>query len=140
MLNFIVKCPIKCVTIAIKRKEARNKVQLSGKLGKAINQMLIDNQEYIYSFDKVIVYYDNGQSELGALLNAIFSIHISNVEFRNAEQQKYRLLQVADFICSFDLLKIKREEGRLSKGEKQFFYKPNELKKTFFKSIEKKRL
>ena len=36
-------------------------------------------------------------------------------------------------ICSFDLLKIKREEGRLSKGEKQFFYKPNELKKHFLR-------
>ena len=140
MLNFLVKCPIHYRTVTIKRKEARDKVQLSGKLGKAINQMLIDCTEYISEFDKVIVYYDNGQSELGALLNAIFSIHISNVEFRNAEQQKYRLLQVADFICSFDLLRIKRDEGRLSSGEDKFFYKPNELKKTFLKSIDKKRL
>ena len=91
-------------------------------------------------FDKVIVYYDNGQNELGALLNAIFSIQIPNVEFRNAEQQKYRLLQAADFFCSIDLLKIKRDEGRLSRSEKLFFYKPNELKKTFIKGIDKKRI
>ncbi|MBE5915851.1 MAG: hypothetical protein E7273_03315 [Pseudobutyrivibrio ruminis] len=140
MLNFVIKCPINFCTVAIKRKEATNKVQLSGKLGKAINQMLTDHMDYISKFDKVIVYYDNGQNELGALLNAIFSIQISNVEFRNAEQQKYRLLQAADFFCSIDLLKIKRAEGRLSRSETQFFYKPNELKKTFIKGIDKKRI
>ena len=52
------------------------------------------------SFDKIIVYYDNGQNELSAIINAIFSILFSNVEFRKAEPQKYRLLQAADFICS----------------------------------------
>ncbi len=91
-------------------------------------------------FDKIIVYYDNGQIELGAILNTVFSIHFPNVEFRKAEPQKYRLLQAADFICSMELLKIKKSENRLSKSEKQFFYKPQELKKTFFKAVDKKRL
>ena len=33
-----------------------------------------------------------------------------------------------------------KEENRLSKSESSFFYKPQELKKTFLKSIDKKRL
>jgi hypothetical protein len=94
----------------------------------------------VSGFDKIIVYYDNRQIELSAILNAVFSIQFSNVEFRKAEPQRYRLLQAADFICSMELLKIKRNNKRLSKSEKQFFYKPQELKKTFLKSIEKKRL
>ena len=57
-----------------------------------------------------------------------------------AEQQNYRLLQVADFVCSMELLSIKRTEKRLSQSEDHFFYKPQELKKTFLKSIDKKRL
>ena len=36
--------------------------------------------------------------------------------------------------------KIKKNEKRLSKSEEKFFYKPQELKKTFFKSIEKKKM
>ena len=135
-----MKCPIVFCTIAIKRKEASDRVQLSGKLGNAINQMLSEHMDFLKVFDKVIVYYDNGQRELGSILNAIFSIQLSNVEFRKAEPQKYRLLQVADFLCAIDLLKIKRDENRLSKCEKQFFYKPNELKKTFIKGISKKRM
>ena len=140
MLNFVMKCPIRFYTISIKRKDAMDRIQLSGKLGKAINDMLSENREYLNSFDKVIVYYDNGQRELTSILNAVFSIQRSNVEFRKAEPQKYRLLQAADFICSIELLRIKREENRLSNSERQFFYKPNELKKTFIKGIEKKRI
>lgn len=62
----------------------------------------------------------NGQIELGAILNTVFSIHFSNVEFRKAEPQKYRLLQAADFICSMELLRIKKSENRLSKSEQRF--------------------
>lgn len=64
----------------------------------------------------------------------------NEVEFRKAEPQKYRLLQVADFVCSMELLKLKRKEKRLSRSEENFFYKPQELKKTFLKSLEEKRL
>ena len=140
MLNFVNVCPISYLTVVIDRKEAKDKVGLSGKLAKAINSALFKHQEYFTSFDKIVVYYDNGQNELGSILNAVLSIQFSNVEFRKAEPQKYRLLQAADFICSMELLKIKYNEGRLSKSEKQFFYKPQELKKTFFKSIEKKKI
>ena len=77
------------------------------------------------------------------MLNFIVSSPIAYemaVVNRKAEPQKNRLLQAADFICSMELLKIKKNENRLSKSEKQFFYKPQELKKTFFKAIDKKQL
>lgn len=140
MLNFVNSCPISYLTVVVDRKEATDKIALSGKLAKAINISMSQHQDFFGSFDKIIVYYDNGQTELSAILNAVFSIQFSNVEFRKAEPQKYRLLQAADFICSMELLRIKREERRLSKSEQKFFYKPQELKKTFLKSIEKKKL
>lgn len=140
MLNFVHNCPISYLTVVVDRKEATDKIALSGKLAKAINISMSQHQDFFGSFDKIIVYYDNGQTELSAILNAVFSIQFSNVEFRKAEPQKYRLLQAADFICSMELLRIKREEKRLSKSEEKFFYKPQELKKVFLKGVEKKRL
>ena len=140
IFNFAMKCPVQYYTIVIKRKEASDRVQLSGQLGKAIKQMLNEHRDFLSSFEKVIVYYDNGQKELSSILNAIFSFQLSNVEFRKADPREYRLLQAADFFCSIELLKIKREENRLNTGESKFFYKPNELKKTFIKGIEKKKL
>lgn len=140
MLNFVNVCPIRYMTVVVDRKEAADKIKLSGKLAKEINTAFREYSDFFMEFDKVIVYYDNGQIELSAILNAVFSIYFSNVEFRKAEPQKYRLLQAADFICSMELLKIKKNEKRLSKSEEKFFYKPQELKKTFFKSIEKKKM
>ena len=140
MLNFIVSSPIAYEMAVVNRKEAPDKISLSGKLGREISNVIGKHKAFFDGFDKIIVYYDNGQIELGAILNTVFSIHFSNVEFRKAEPQKYRLLQSADFICSMELLKIKKSENRLSKSEKQFFYKPQELKKTFFKAIDKKQL
>ena len=140
MLNFVNMCPIRYMTVTVDRKEATDKIKLSGKLAKEINTAFREHSDFFMEFDKVIVYYDNGQIELSAILNAVFSIYFSNVEFRKAQPQKYRLLQAADFICSMELLKIKRNEKRLSKSEEKFFYKPQELKKTFFKSIEKKKM
>ncbi|SEF99362.1 hypothetical protein SAMN02910276_01614 [Butyrivibrio sp. Su6] len=53
--------------------------------------MLKEHMDYLKEYDKVIVYYDNGQRKLGSILNAIFSIQLSNVEFRKAEPQKYAI-------------------------------------------------
>ena len=131
MLNFVNGCPISYLTVVVDRREAADKIALSGKLAKAINRAMSEHIEFFSGFDKIIVYYDNGQVELSAILNAVFSIQFSNVEFRKAEPQKYRLLQAADFICSMELLRIKRDEKRLSKSEEHFFYKPQELKKLF---------
>lgn len=140
MLNFVNRCPISHMTVIVDRRDATDKVSLTGKLAKAINRAMSEHIEFFSGFDKIIVYYDNGQIELGSVLNAVFSIQFSNVEFRKAEPQKYRLLQAADFICSMELLRIKRDEKRLSKSEEHFFYKPQELKKTFLRSVEKKKL
>lgn len=57
---------------------------------------------------------------------------------RKAMPQKYKLLQVADFICTIELLNIKRNSNTLNSSEKKFFYKSQELKKTFIKAINKK--
>ena len=140
MLNFIASSPIAYEIAIVNRKEAPDKITLSGRLGREISKVIEGHREFFDSFDRIIVYYDNGQIELGAILNTVFSIHFANVEFRKAEPQKYRLLQAADFICSMELLKIKKSENRLSKSEKQFFYKPQELKKTFFKTVDRKKL
>ncbi|MBR2402911.1 MAG: DUF3800 domain-containing protein [Lachnospiraceae bacterium] len=140
MLYFYNKCSIHHDTVIVNRKEALDKITLSGRLSKEIAKMIAKHATYFEQFDKIIVYYDNGQAELSAVLNAVLSLLFNDVEFRRAEPQKYRLLQVADFVCSMELLKIKREEKRLSKSEDKFFYKPQELQKPFLRSIEEKRL
>lgn len=120
--------PIKHNSIIIDRKTAGDKFALSTQLSKQIKSFVSKNYDYFSSFDKVNVYYDNGQTELNLVLNTILSMLMSNVEFRKASPGEYRLLQLADFICSIELLSLKQQENRLSKSESSFFYKPQELK------------
>lgn len=140
MQNFYNKCPVSHATIKVDRKEAPDKIALSGKIARALSGFLNSHQEYFDSFDSVKVYYDGGQVELSAILNAVFSIYFTHIEFIRVDPREYRFLQIADYICSMELLKLKYDENRLSKSEKQFFYKPQELKKTFLKNLDRKRL
>jgi len=140
MLSFTLNCAITYETVIVNKKETNNKMALSKRLSAEIANILTTHRAFFEGFEKVIVYYDNGQSELGSILNTVFSLYFVDVEFRKAEPQKYRLLQTADFICSLELLRLKWKENRLSNSEKKFFYKPQELKKVFFKAIDKKRM
>ncbi len=68
MLNFVNSCPISYLTAVVDRKEATDKIALSGKLAKIINRALSKHIEFFSDFDKIIVYYDNGQVELSTIL------------------------------------------------------------------------
>ncbi len=140
MRTFFLHAPILHTTIKINRREAGDKFALTSQLSKSLKAYISNHFEYFSSFDKIIVYYDNGQQELNLVLNTIFSLLLSNVEFRKASPLQYRLLQLADFVCSVELLAIKLSEKRLSKSETGFFYKPQELKKSFVRAIRTKEL
>lgn len=104
-------------------------------LAREFSKFIRDNLEWLQSYDEIIVYYDNGQIELSIILNAIFNTLLFNVKFRNAKPVEYKLLQIANFICSIELLKLKYDNKHLSKFEEMFFYKPQELKKSFIKPV-----
>lgn len=140
MRMFFLHAPILHTTIKINRKAASDKFTLTSQLSKMLKAYINKHFEYFSSFEKIIVYYDNGQQELNLVLNTIFSLLLSNVEFKKASPSEYRLLQLADYICSIELLSIKLSEKRLSKSETAFFYKPQELKKSFIKSVKTKEL
>lgn len=141
MLNFYTRLNIKHFTLEIKKNKIDSKVSLSGFITKELKKALDSISDYIDKFDKIIIYYDNGQVEISSVLNAVFTMFYGDkVEFRNASPTKYRLLQVADFICTFEYIKLKYKGDGISNSEEQFFYKKQELNKTFFKALEKKEI
>lgn len=139
MLRFVVSCDISYFNIVINKKEINSKMELSARIAKSLSQFMQDNLKYFTSFDKIITYYDYGQQELGIIINTILNTLLFNVEFRHVSPKQYKLLQAADFVCSMELLKQKRSNNLLTKSEQNFFYKPNELKKNYLKSINKKK-
>ena len=89
------------------------------------------------SFDNIKIYYDNGQTEIKTLINSVFSSNLPNVIMKNIQSTNYRLFQVADFICTFDLLYKKYIAKQLSKSEIIFFGNERNLYRNYIKPLAK---
>ena len=92
------------------------------------------------SFDKIIIYYDNGQKPLKRILNILFNAMFSNVEVRKITPVDYKLFQVADLICTLEHIKAKIDIGEFSNSEKEFFSSPHQFKKDYWRKLNAHRI
>lgn len=136
---FIEHIPVNYISISVNKSKCKEQTKLAytDQLSKLIITVLKDNFEYLTSFDKVVLYYDYGQDELARILIATFNSILSNVEIRHVNPTDYRLLQVADFICTAEMTADKKE---LTKSEHDFFGSRQAFKSNTLKSIRKKLL
>ncbi len=63
---------------------------------------------------------------------------LPQVEFRKVLPSEYRLFQVADLICTLELIRLKLETKTLSKHELVFWGKESDLKKNYLRRIYQK--
>ena len=93
--QFSRKIPIKFKTMMIDKRFLNNKTQLKNKLKYEINKMINDNKEYFNKFDKIVIYYDNGQIDLGKILDSCFKIfnsYIHRIDFDHKEKDYSKYL------------------------------------------------
>ena len=83
-------------------------------------------------------YYDNGQAEVSKLLSTVFNALLPSVLIKRVIPSDYRLFQVADFICTMELVNLKLQAGALSHSELEFFGTVRDLKKNYLKVLKKK--
>ena len=138
LFYFTLNCNIKYKSFLFQKSEFENKYKLEARIAKELSRFLRDNLSFFQEYEKVILYYDNGQHELNRILNTVFATQLNNYDFRKVLPSDYRLFQVADLICTLELLKIKTENGSLSNSEERIFHSKRELKREFLKGIQKK--
>ena len=66
------------------------------------------------------------------------STELSTYSYRKVLPIDYKLFQVADLICTLELLDLKCEHGELSRSEQLIFHSKRELRKQFIKPLQKK--
>lgn len=137
LFHFSRKLNFNYLCAKVKKSECPDVVTMAGKLSKAIADEIIIHIDYWNSFDKVIIYYDNGQVELTKTLTSVFNILFTNVEFRKVQPIEYKLFQVADLICTMELLWEKAENNAFSKSETEFSAQQGILKRTILKYCSK---
>ena len=139
MFYFAKKAPISYKVFDITRKEYPDEKALKERINVLLSRFLEDNLDYFFSFDRVVLYYDNGQSTLSKTLLDVFQKKLTNLHRKlDVHPYKYKLLQVADMICTLRLLEIKAENNELTRSEICVFHSVRNLKKEFIKKIKEK--
>lgn len=139
ILAFSKSIDFSYVSISVDKKQTSDRKDLVAKLHVRTAEMIESNLAFFMDYDRVKIYYDNGQSEISKLISGTFGDILNNTKRRKITPSEYKLAQLADFICTFHLLDLKSKAKTLSKSELAFFGSPRELRKNYLKQIQKKR-
>ena len=142
LFHFSRRLPIRYLFPYISKRELdpSDETALQASLSRAIATDLKDNMDFFSVYDKIIVYYDNGQHELRRILVSVFNTLFSTVEFRKIKTSDYRLQQAADLVCTLELTNLKYSRKTQSRSEDDFFGSHNLFHKNIYRFIRKKHL
>ena len=119
---FAKRAKIQVHTIIINKNFKNKKAQLIKELRNKIREFFDSINIYVTEFKKVVIYYDNGQEELGKILDDILKDN-NNIEHRvEFDHKDKRLFQVSDMLTFVDKIVYKYNNNiPLTKAEKYFF-------------------
>ena len=138
MMAFVAQIDFTCKTIVVEKKHVEDYADLYEKLARQLSDFIKQFLPYFYSFDHVKIYYDNGQAEIMKIIISVFTALFNNVEFRRARQKDYKLLQVADLVCTAKLIELKLKAHNLSKSEHRVLGSDRDIQKYLLKPLHKK--
>lgn len=139
LFTFMRLCDISYKSFVFRKREFVDHDKMVSRISREVSSFLRDNLGFLQSFDRIIVYYDNGQKEITNLVNTLFNAFLE-ADVRKVSPSDYSLFQAADIFCTLTLLEEKLEREGLSNSEKEFFMSVRDLKKNYLKPALAKRL
>ena len=124
--------------VYIEKRQIKDSVQAVARLSRQLSAFVVDHYAEFQGYNSVKIYYDNGQVEITKLLASVFNVLLPNVEMRKVFPSDYRLFQVADLLCSMELVRLKMDASAVSSSEMEFFGNLRDLKKNYLKPLARK--
>ena len=140
LVNFARLLPIHIFSILVKKQECADTEELIAKLTRKLREELERTRFLWLQYDKIILYYDNGQKALKNVLYSVFNSLFEVVDVRTVQPSDYRLFQVADLVCTLELIHEKINAGLFSRSERDFFSDKQSFKKDYWRPINDKRI
>lgn len=133
--------PIRYWTFLYKRSELSGNDAFVARIRKDVVTFLFDNLEYFQSFDRVKIYYDGGQDIVVQSIRKAIDYALSKdaTVFKRALLADYRLAQMADLLCTMELVAQKYKNHEQTATDIKFFGSAASFK-SYMKSIRRKRL
>lgn len=123
MMTFARRVNFKWHCLCVDKKFINSPLQIVSKLQTQLDGFINSHKSMLDGIDRVKVYYDCGQSPITTILQKSFMALGGKVEFASDVQpRRYRLFQLADLICTLNLVAAKIAAGeRLTDSEYKFF-------------------
>ena len=140
MMSFIRRSEITYHCFCVDKRTVDNYEGLRKQLLREISSFLTAKMEDLIAYDKLKIYYDNGQTDVLSILQEGFKPFNPRVEFiENVTPGKYRLFQAADMIAALELIRAKlRADGHITTSEKGFFESIQKLNRAYLKPLSRK--
>ncbi len=84
------------------------------------------------------IYYDNGQVGVTKIIISVFTALLTSTQIKRAMQKDYRMLQVADLVCTAELTELKMKSHILSRSERHVLGTDRDINKNLLKPLKKK--
>jgi len=142
MLTFVRRADVRYKCFQVAKEFIDSDCSIHQKLKRDMTEFLVANAGMFAGYDRIKVYYDNGQDQVKKILEESFAACTGKAEFvSEVTPAKYRLFQAADMICTLELIRLRIEDGHgLNKAEKAFFGNARLFKRNVIGQIESKEL
>ena len=143
LFMFAKRTPLSIYSFHVKKSETdSSKLNLSEKIAREMKKMILDFGAYFSEYKRIVVHYDNGQTDLGLIIQSAFiSTLPGDVVFEETFQEQEPLMQVADLICYLESLFYKLDERSPTKSDTNFFGRSKtDIDRKYLNPLRKKRL
>lgn len=139
---FLQKAPIRYKTFAYETFDVSDAENLLARMKRDLVNFAFDSLAWLQSFERVSVYYDEGQQVVTKALHRAFDYMLPEnvVEYKNLRYQDRRLAQAADYLCSIELAARRYQCRAESRTYLKFFGPRGAFKKNWLKQVRRKLL
>ena len=131
MMTFARRIKFKWHCLCIDKKYLNSSLQIVSKLQEQLDEFIVAHESRLSDVDRIKVYYDCGQSPVTKILQRSFTALGDKVEFAtDVQPRRYKLFQLADLICTLNLVSAKIKAGvPLTDSEYKFFGGPSAFRR-----------
>ena len=132
MMTFARRINFKWHCLCVDKRFINSTLQIVAKLQVQLDEFLNAHKPLLDEVGNVKVYYDCGQAPLTKILQKSFVGLGGKVEFvSDVQPRRYKLFQLADLICTLNLVAAKIRTGeRLTDSEYKFFGGPSAFRRS----------
>ena len=138
----VQRLPIQYATFVYKHREHKNSEILAQHIERDLAALINEHLQFFQDFDKIKIYYDNGQKLVRQALYGAISACLSQqaVIRKKTTMTEYRLAQVADYLCTIELAAVKYAAKENGGTYDKFFGGIGSFKKNWLKQARRKLL